>query len=152
MNIPQCPHCGGTRLQYRYSTSTAMGFTQIIDNGVWEDCDPNYYTSFYICCKCHHNFYIREQYGKVIDVVDEGEIKQVPIEKMPISVNDNTTVTASTLAINTNKNATEAEIKYQGQIDIEDLQRQMKEVKAALERLEVNMSNGHSNVVETTKM
>ena len=151
MNIPQCPHCGGTRVQYRYSTSTAMGFAQIIDNGVWEDCDPNYHTSFYICCKCHHNFYIREQYGKVIDVVDEGEIKQVPIEKMPISVNDNTTAVAgSTLTINTDKTANEVQIKYQWQIDIEDLQRQMKEVKEALQRLEVNMHHGHNDVVETT--
>ena len=153
MNIPQCPNCGGTRVQYRYSMSTTMGFVPVIDNGILEDCDPNYHTSFYTCCKCHHNFYIREQYGKVIDVVDEGEIKEIPIEKMPISVSDNiTAATASTLTINTDKNENEAQIKYQWQIDIEDLQRQMKEVKEALQRLEVSMSNGHSDLVETTQM
>ena len=72
---------------------------------------------------------------------------------MPISVSDNiTAATASTLTINTDKNENEAQIKYQWQIDIEDLQRQMKEVKEALQRLEVSMSNGHSDLVETTQM
>ena len=153
MNIPQCPHCGGTRVQYKHSMSTAMGFVQIINNGVWEDCDPNYHTSFYFCCKCHHNFYIREQYGKVVDVVDEGETKEIPIESTPINVSDNTTeITASTLTINTGKNANDIQMKYQWQIDIEDLQRQMKEVKEALQRLEVNKPNEYSDLVESSKM
>ena len=43
-------------------------------------------------------------------------------------------------------------MKYQWQIDIEDLQRQMKEVKEALQRLEVNKSNEYSDLVESSKM
>ena len=68
---------------------------------------------------------------------------------MPLTVSNDTytSVETETLYI---PNATETEVKYQWQIDIEDLQRQMKEVKEALERLEVNMLNGHSDVVETT--
>ena len=61
----------------------------------------------------------------------------------------NTSTETATLYV---PSETEAEVKYQWQIDIEDLQRQMKEVKKALQRLEVSMSNGHSDLVETTQM
>ena len=51
-----------------------------------------------------------------------------------------------------NCGSTTVEYRYSTSTLIEDLQRQMKEVKEALERLEVNMSNGHSDLVEATQM
>ena len=149
MNIPQCPNCGSTTVEYRYSTSTLMGYSQIIKDGEWQNCDPNWHTSHYTCCKCHHRFYIREQYGKIVDVTDDGEEATVPVLKVPINKPDSSSITSATIKVDNNIST---KIKYQWQIDIEDLQRQMKEVKEALERLEVNMSNGHSDVVETTQM
>ena len=143
--IPQCPNCGCTRVQYNYSTSTLMGYTKIIDNGKLESCDPNWHTSYYTCCKCSHKFHISERYGRVEEIKDDGPVPQVPISNIPLNASEGT----STISI---KEIPETEIKFKWQIDIEDLQRQMKEVKEALERLEVNMSNGHNNLVETTQM
>ena len=150
-SIPQCPNCGSTTVEYRYSTSTLMGYSQIIKDGEWQNCDPNWHTSYYTCCKCHHRFHIREQYGKIVDVTDEGQEQEIPIIEMPLTVSNDTytSIETETLYI---PNVSGTEVKYQWQIDIEDLQRQMKEVKEALERLEVNMSNGHNDVVETTQM
>ena len=84
-----------------------------------------------------------------MDIIDEGQEQKIPIVEMPLTVSNDTytSVETETLYI---PSTTETEVKYQWQIDIEDLQRQMKEVKEALERLEVNMSNGHSDMVETT--
>ena len=84
-----------------------------------------------------------------MDITDEGQEQKIPIVEMPLTVSNDTytSVETETLYI---PSTTETEVKYQWQIDIEDLQRQMKEVKEALERLEVNMSNGHSDMVETT--
>ena len=84
-----------------------------------------------------------------MDIIDEGQEQKIPVVEMPLTVSNDTytTVETETLYI---PNVSGTEVKYQWQIDIEDLQRQMKEVKEALERLEVNMSNGHSDVVETT--
>ena len=151
MNIPQCPNCGSTTVEYRYSTSTLMGYSQIIKDGEWQNCDPNWHTSYYTCCECHHKFHMRRQYGKIVDVIDEGQEQKIPIVEMPLTVSDDTYTTApiDTLYVS---GTTETEVKYQWQIDIEDLQRQMKEVKEALQRLEVSMSNGHSDLVETTQM
>ena len=86
-----------------------------------------------------------------MDVTDEGQEQEIPIIEMPLTVSNDTytSVETETLYI---PNVSGTEVKYQWQIDIEDLQRQMKEVKEALQRLEVNMSNGHSDVVETTQM
>ena len=86
-----------------------------------------------------------------MDVTDEGQEQEIPIIEMPLTVSNDTytSVETETLYI---PNVSGTEVKYQWQIDIEDLQRQMKEVKEALERLEVNMSNGHSDLVETTQM
>ena len=84
-----------------------------------------------------------------MDVTDEGQEQEIPIIEMPLTVSNDTytSVETETLYI---PNVSGTEVKYQWQIDIEDLQRQMKEVKEALQRLEVNMLNGHSDVVETT--
>ena len=86
-----------------------------------------------------------------MDVTDEGQEQEIPIIEMPLTVSNDTytSVETETLYI---PSTTETEVKYQWQIDIEDLQRQMKEVKEALERLEVNMLNGHSDLVEATQM
>lgn len=84
-----------------------------------------------------------------MDVIDEGQEQKIPIVEMPLTVSNDTYTTAETDTLYI-PSVPETEVKYQWQIDIEDLQRQMKEVKEALERLEVNMSNGHSNMVETT--
>ena len=147
--IPKCPNCDSTTVQYRYATSTLMGYSQIIKDGEWQGSDPNWHTSHYICCECHHKFYIREQYGKIVDVIDDGEEAVVPVLKVPINKPDSSSITSATIKVDNNVST---RIKYQWQVDIEELQRQMKEVKEALERLEVNMSNGHSDMVETTQM
>ena len=86
-----------------------------------------------------------------MDITDEGQEQKIPTVEMPLTVSNDTytSVETETLYI---PSTTETEVKYQWQIDIEDLQRQMKEVKEALERLEVNMLNGHSDLVEATQM
>ena len=79
--------------------------------------------------------------------MDEWIKEKEKQDKEKAKINDNIDMRVKDIP-----NATEAEVKYRWQIDIEDLQRQMKEVKKALQRLEVNMSNGHSDLVETTQM
>ena len=79
--------------------------------------------------------------------MDEWIEEKEKQDKEKAKINDNIDMRVKDIP-----NAIETEVKYQWQIDIKDLQRQMKEIKEALERLEVNMSNGHSDLVETTQM
>ena len=86
MTIPKCPACGSTRVQYHYSTSTALGWAHIIENGVDVSENPNWVTSYYSCCNadCRHDFHIVEHLGE-IDVVDDGAKPSAPTIEMPIN-------------------------------------------------------------------
>ena len=96
INISQCPNCGSTTVEYRYSTSTLMGYSQIIKDGEWQSCDPNWHTSYYTCCECHHKFRIREQYGEIVDITDDGKEQEIPIIKAPLTVESSTYTSTET--------------------------------------------------------
>ena len=84
--VPTCPNCGCTRAYYRYTVSTLMGYTQIVDNGKIECCDPNWHTTFYTCTQCHHEFRVVERYGKIERIEDEGHEPDIMVVNAPITV------------------------------------------------------------------
>ena len=72
----KCPNCGANDAYYRYAVSTLLGFTPIVKDGAFIMNDPNITTTKYTCCKCGHDFSVREQYGKILDISDDTLIKE----------------------------------------------------------------------------
>ena len=139
--IPKCPNCSCTRVQFLYKTSTLMGYAQIINNGEVESRDPNWHTSYYTCCECHHRFHIRERYGEIEEIEDDGTTEVVPIADIPISVTGETST--DTLTINVS-NEYKNQIKYQWELDIEELQHKVKEIQTELDQLKEEFFNEHN--------
>lgn len=137
--VPTCPNCGCTRLYFRYKMSTLMGFTQIVDNGKLETCDPNWHTSFYTCTKCGHNFSITERYGKIESVNDEGPSKEVPTINEPITVPDGTDIESCTISLN-ECNVKGTEIKSQQEL-FDDLCKEVEKIKKQLEQLNTDIKD-----------
>jgi hypothetical protein len=136
------------------STCTAVYYPPVWKDGVNINPDRNTTTTKAHCYECNYDFVIKSCGGETW--TEQGQynppeppsdvnITVVPSDYVPIE----TETAIATINIKTEEIVRD---KYQWEIDIEDLQRQMKEVKEALQRLEVNMSNGHSDLVETTQM
>ena len=52
----KCPHCGKSHYSEDYHTSTAMGWTPIVKDGVRYDEDPNIHTTYCTCLECGGEF------------------------------------------------------------------------------------------------
>ena len=81
----KCPNCGESHYQYHYSTTTAIGWTQVYKDGILQNSNPNVSTSYCTCCECGHDFYYTEQYGEVQSIVDQGKKPEVPTLNVPIN-------------------------------------------------------------------
>ena len=137
--VPTCPNCGCTRLYFRYKMSTLIGFTQIVNNGELEACDPNWHTSFYTCTKCGHNFSIKERYGKIESIDDEGPSQEVPTIDTPITVPDGTGIEDCTISLD-ECNVKGIEIKYHQEL-FDDLCKEVEKVKKQLEQLNTDIKD-----------
>jgi len=56
MQIIKCPHCGKSHYAENYHTSTAMGWTPVVKDGVRYDEDPNIHTTHCTCLECGGEF------------------------------------------------------------------------------------------------
>ena len=52
----KCPHCGKSHYREDYMTSTAMGWSPIVKDGVRYDEDPNIHTTHCTCLECGGEF------------------------------------------------------------------------------------------------
>lgn len=85
----KCPNCGESYYTQHYSTTTAMGWAAVYKDGKMISENPNISTSYCTCCSCHHDFHYSEQYGKIIECIDDGEKPEVPVLNVPLTVPNN---------------------------------------------------------------
>ena len=138
-----CPNCGGTDVQYHYGTRTAMYWPHIYHDGVLEDNDPNISTEYYTCCKCHHKFYIKAQHGDIIECEDQGRELIVPVIEADLTAGTSVTAyvpqQASTAIGIIDLNNSPVRAKYQWEVDIEELQKEVASIKESLARLDKDL-------------
>jgi hypothetical protein len=82
LNKVYCPNCGQSYYGTNYSTTTALGWTQIYKDGKALNCNPNTTTTYCTCCNCKHNFHYEEQYGEIYNITDDGLPPEVPVLEM----------------------------------------------------------------------
>ena len=73
----KCPNCGASHYEQGFSMTTAMYYPPIYKDGVNTNPDGNITSTTCRCLVCKHNFVIKEQYGEVIDIYDQG-LKEEP--------------------------------------------------------------------------
>jgi len=88
MSIYTCPNCGSNSYEEKYSESTLLYAPRMVLEGQYHFHDPNIHTTHCICLKCHHKFDIKEQEGKILDIIDKGEESKSP------TINENITFCA----------------------------------------------------------
>lgn len=133
----KCPNCGESHYAYHYSTTTAMGWTPIYKDGIEENGNPNISTSYCTCCECGHDFYYKEQYGKVIKIIDLGKKPEVPVLNVDINahtINESTAIKAEDLrvmpSIQIDKQETSVTIP-----DMADIKEQITDIKKELDEI-----------------
>lgn len=89
MTMIKCPHCGKSHYSEDYHTSTCMGWTPVVKDGIRYSEDPNIHTTHCTCLECGGEFSFnnkgdiikgmskedKESYIKTISVNDAQEIK-----------------------------------------------------------------------------
>lgn len=63
----KCPHCGSNKYLMHYSTTTAMYFPPIYQNGVNINPDRNITTNVCECQNCGDTFSYQECMGEIIN-------------------------------------------------------------------------------------
>ena len=63
--IIKCPHCGKSHYRENYMTSTLIGWSPIVKDGVRNDHNPNTITTHCTCLEC----------GKEFSINSKGEVK-----------------------------------------------------------------------------
>lgn len=135
MNIRiKCPNCGASHYEHKYSTCTAVYYPPIYKDGVNTNPDGNVTTNYCKCIKCNHNFYYTEQYGKVGDIVDEGEAPFVPTLNVPLTVPEN--VNSEPFTIEEVHEAPTLEVKTNFDKRIDELVEQVKDLTERVEKVE----------------
>lgn len=133
-----CPNCGVSHYSVRYTSTTAMGWIQTYKDGVPQNDNPNISTTFCTCCNCKHNFHYQVQYGKVIDIVDDGKLPEVPvIELDDLTQTTDTDIEYEKLVVKPSECKNEIEIPIQLQVDkilkeLEEVKEEIKELKGLL--------------------
>ncbi len=56
LEIVKCPYCGKSHFREDYYTSTCLGWTSVVQDGVRYDNDPNIHTTHCTCLKCGGEF------------------------------------------------------------------------------------------------
>lgn len=85
MTMIKCPHCGKSHYSEDYHTSTCMGWTPVVKDGVRYDEDPNIHTTHCTCLECGCNFSFDNK-GNITKRMSKEE-KESYVEN--ISLNDN---------------------------------------------------------------
>lgn len=134
MNIPKCPACGSTTVQYHYSMSTCMGWAHIIKDGVDISEDPNYHTSYYTCCNCRRRFHISSHCGED-EIVDDGPdtTTYIPEAITPTSITTEGVLPDYYLAVTDKTLKNEIEVPLQ--VDLNQIMDEIKKLGAAIEEL-----------------
>ena len=92
MNIYTCPNCGESSYQENYSESTAIYSPLLVLEGQYCFRDPNIHTTHCTCLKCHHDFDVKEQNGKILEIIDRGKVIVTPTINADISVKTDETI------------------------------------------------------------
>lgn len=79
MIVYNCPNCGANSYEEKYSESTLLYAPKMVLEGRYHFHDPNIHTTHCICLKCHHKFDVKEQEGKILNIIDKGEEIQIPV-------------------------------------------------------------------------
>lgn len=146
MNIRiKCPNCGASHYEHKYSTCTAMYYPPIYKDGVNTNPDGNITTNYCRCIKCNHNFYYTEQYGKVEEIVDEGEAPFVPTLNVPLTVPEN--VNSEPFTIEEVHEAPTLEVKTEFDTRIDELVEQIKNLTERVEKLQ-HQTEANSRMVD----
>lgn len=71
-----------------------MYYPPVWKDGVNINPDGNYTKTHYYCMDCHHHFSVRERFGEVVEITDDGEEKvpdPMPTDIRMISSSESTT-------------------------------------------------------------
>ena len=74
----KCPYCGKSHYAENYYTSTCIGWTPVVKDGVRYDNDPNTHTTHCTCLECGKEFLIEN--GESIECEQHEEPKVVTAE------------------------------------------------------------------------
>ena len=139
-----CPHCGKSHYTEFYSTQTAVYYPPVWKDGVNVNPDGNVTTTKYNCLECHHDFIVCFQYGKVVAITDEGEVKPTPFAS-----DVNITAMPTTTTINEQYCTIEKEpITNQIHYEWETFGDEIKELKARITQLEKDVAKLAGEVYE----
>ena len=133
MNLIKCPNCGASHYQEGPSQRTAAYYPPIYRDGININPDRNTTTTKAHCLECNHDFVIIEC-GDDIKIEDRGYTPPVPILNVDITARDNEYVpienefSTSVATINLKTGSAER-LKYKWELDIEELQQQVKELQ-----------------------
>lgn len=142
MNVYTCPNCGSNSYEERYSESTLVYAPRMVLEGQYHFHDPNIHTTHCTCLKCHHKFDVKEQEGKILDIIDCGETLKVPTINEDITSYTVEPVTTKYVPIETtvsiahiDKEGNPLREKTQVEKDIEKLQDEVSNLKEQISDL-----------------
>lgn len=75
----KCPYCGKSHYTEDYHTSTAMGWTPVVKDGVRYDNDPNTHTTHCTCLECGGQFSFDNK-GGIYKCTSPEEMKKRKVE------------------------------------------------------------------------
>ena len=143
MNIT-CPNCGASHYIEHFSHCTAVYYPPVYKDGVNTNPDGNVTTTYCTCYECNHNFKVEFQYGEIVNSIDCGPASIPPTSDVPINGTTvensdkytpvETKVATATIDIKTGEHL---RTKYQWELDIEELQKEVKELKEEVHKLKV---------------
>lgn len=80
-----CPVCNKQHFRYSGSATTLLGWYPTYKDGELINSDPNIRTDYFKCLECDADFYTKEQYGKIIEVVPKYSSKAIA-DKVDIGI------------------------------------------------------------------
>lgn len=133
-----CPNCGSNSYEERYSESTLIYAPRMVLEGQYHFRDPNIHTTHCICLKCHHKFDVKEQEGRILDIIDKGEETKVPIVTLdPVTsiINEYVPLKTEVSIATIDEEGNPLREKTKIEKDIEDLYNEVKDLKEQISDL-----------------
>lgn len=127
----RCPHCGASHYSEGPSMCTAVYYPPIWKDGVNTNPDGNVTTTKAHCCECNYDFIIKTQYDKVWTELGKYNPPKAPLDTN-ITVPIETHLATATINVKTNQ---PVRTQYQWEIDIEEMKKEIKELKQQIEML-----------------
>lgn len=139
MNI-KCPNCGTSWYTQHYSTTTAIGWEQTYKDGIPQNNNPNISTTYCTCCKCKHDFHYKEQYGEIIETIDDGEKPPIPTINVPLTFASDfehyeTKIPIEQLLAPSSSVENEIKFDFATHADIERLEKEIHELREEIYKL-----------------